>query len=362
MKKYLNNIKAEASHIRMSTAEKASMRAAIFGAASPVHVQKSPYVFLSFFSSHEVRMVMAGLLAFVLVGSGTASAAQGALPGDLLYPIKLSITEKVEAVLAPTVADKATFEMKLAERRIEEAQALAAEGRLDSGVAAELALNFDQHAEKAEKLASEVEASEPGTAEQIKTRLSSSLAVNGAVLQKIGRSSQNKITKEESLTLGTRVIARAEGPARVAATARTFAAPAAKSQSADSMSLAANETSNKGPEETQRSAANLQKKAAEELSTAKELFAVMASQLDATTTAQIKEQFAVADEGMSRGSTLLSVAFGEAQAHFAQVLRTSIKLQALLKAEQRFNNGILQGLINVSSGEGGPAGEGDGHN
>src|SRR3989344_6682558 len=120
MKKFLNNLKQEAQHIRMSDAEKFAMHARIFGEGQSLESpelrtvlgRRSPYVFMSY----HLRMTMAGLLLFVIAGTGTVSAAAGALPGDLLYPVKVAINEKVEVALAPTPAAKSEVQVRPAER------------------------------------------------------------------------------------------------------------------------------------------------------------------------------------------------------------------------------------------------------
>ena len=145
MKKFLNNLKAEASHIRMSTAERSSMKASIFGKVSPLPNTPSPF----FLFSYQFRMALAGLLVFVLAGIGTVSAAQGALPGDLLYPVKVSVNEKVEIALAPTPAAKVEVQVRLAERRIDEARELSVRGRLDDKTAKTLTDDFDEHSAQA---------------------------------------------------------------------------------------------------------------------------------------------------------------------------------------------------------------------
>ena len=131
------------------------MRARIFGALkgqsleSPelrtVLNRRSPYVFMSY----HMRMSLAGLLLFVLAGTSTVSAAQGALPGDLLYPVKVSINEKVEVALAPTPAAKAQVQVRLAERRVDEARELSVRGRLDEKTAKILTDDFDEHSAQA---------------------------------------------------------------------------------------------------------------------------------------------------------------------------------------------------------------------
>ncbi len=153
----LNNLKHEADNIRLTSAESSAMRARIFGEGQSLESpelrtvlgRRSPYVFMSY----HLRMTMAGLLLFVIAGTGTVSAAQGALPGDLLYPIKVSVNEKMEVALAPTPAARAQVQAKLAERRVDEAQTLASQGRLDKKTAETLTVDFDEHAAQAVALA-----------------------------------------------------------------------------------------------------------------------------------------------------------------------------------------------------------------
>mgnify|MGYP000751777214 CR=1 FL=1 len=361
MKKFLNNIKQEASHIRMSTAEKVAMQRAIFGALSPVPTTPSPY----FFFSYQFRMVFAGVMLFLV--AGTASAASGALPGDLLYPVKINVNEPLKVALAPSPAAKAAVHAELADARIEEAQALAAEGRLDGVVTEQLAANFDAHAQSAEDLATAVEPEDPAAAAQVKTKLASSLAVNGAVLRQIGKESADEDTKRESDSLGTRVIARAEGPARVAMSARAFAAPAPAAKfapetppSADpANSLQTMSFSASGDAETQAAAedrgaqkvaARLQQKGADALAAAKKLFAAGKAELDASSTLQIEKELSAADLHMSVGSEALGAArFEEAQSEFTEVLRISARLSALLVAQKKFDGGLLKALLSDDS-------------
>lgn len=362
MKKFLNNMKTEADAIRMTKAEKSAMLARILGAPSPMTVQKSPYVFLSFVT-HEVRMVMAGFMLFIVAGVGTVSAAAGALPGDVLYPVKLSINEKVEMALQADGASKVALEARLAERRVEEAQSLAVQGRLDAKAADTLAASFDVHAQNAQDLADALEGDEPGISEQVKTKLSASLAVHGAVLKTLGKGSASNTTKEQSDALGNRVIARAEGPV-VAMNARSFAAAAPSADivqlksatnatggapvamEAVSLMVASDTAVQVEDPLSQKKAARLQKKAAEAIADARELFNDTKQKLDATTTAQIEKSFADAETNMSAGAAALgSGSYALSQEHFMAAFQIGGKLEALLKAERRFDNGILRTLI-----------------
>lgn len=350
----LKNLKNEGLKARMTHEEKAAMRAAIFGAPSPVRPAQSPYVFLSVFS-YRTRMVLAGMMLFVLAGGGTASAAQAALPGDLLYPIKVSINEPIEVALASDVSAKAEVAVKLAERRVEEAQALAAKGTLEVSVAEELAANFDAHAAVAEELSAQVEEEDPGTAERVKAKLATSFSANAAVLKKLGRDSKNKNTETQSEAFGARVIARAEGPSASARSLMAFKAelaPAADpaqgsagSEQPTTMSMSADVVAPPVDAKSQKRMGALQEKAAEAL----EEVRVEMKQWkgDAETVAQVQNELSIADTHMAAGASLAGTQnYEAARVEFIKALKLAVRLEALLKAERRFDGGILKELIN----------------
>jgi len=74
--------------------------------------------------------IITGLLIVVLGGSSAAAAslAQSALPGDLLYPVKVNVNEGVSAALATTPEKKAAVALSRAEERIKELAALENRG------------------------------------------------------------------------------------------------------------------------------------------------------------------------------------------------------------------------------------------
>jgi len=69
-------------------------------------------------------LVFAVIVVLLLVGSGTIMAASSSLPGDTLYPIKTG-TEKVQAFFTRGNESKASFNIKLAQRRINELESLS---------------------------------------------------------------------------------------------------------------------------------------------------------------------------------------------------------------------------------------------
>jgi hypothetical protein len=74
-----------------------------------------------------VTTIIAAVLAISTLGGGTALAAQGSLPGDVLYGVKLG-TEKVGLIFADEAAD-AELWLKYADTRLEEIGALDEKGR-----------------------------------------------------------------------------------------------------------------------------------------------------------------------------------------------------------------------------------------
>ena len=99
------------------------------------------------------NLFLAILLAVGVVfggGGAAAYAAQDALPGDTLYPVKTAV-ESVEVALTTDPADRAALHMELAQERAAEIQALAAEGKTD--MIPEVVANMQKHMQEGEALA-----------------------------------------------------------------------------------------------------------------------------------------------------------------------------------------------------------------
>lgn len=102
--------------MRLSAAEKDSLWRSI-----DEYIQRQPPATLPSyrFLTHPLRYSLAGILAAMVL---TVSAAETALPGDLLYPIKVEVSEPLVSTLAPTNKTKAAIHSVLAERRLKEAE------------------------------------------------------------------------------------------------------------------------------------------------------------------------------------------------------------------------------------------------
>ena len=129
-----------ARQARLSALEKRAMRAQLEAfmstqlvraehLARPLGQRSNPFRPFPAFS-FLLKPLPLALLILLLVGVGTASAAENALPDSPLYPIKIHLNEPLRRSLARSPEAKADVEVSLAVRRLDEAKALAAAGKL----------------------------------------------------------------------------------------------------------------------------------------------------------------------------------------------------------------------------------------
>ena len=79
--------------------------------------------FTAFRLQHFSALMVASLV--LVVGVGTSAASERALPGDILYPVKVTFNEEIRSLLADSGESKAAWELARTERRIDEGSELA---------------------------------------------------------------------------------------------------------------------------------------------------------------------------------------------------------------------------------------------
>jgi len=131
--------------ITLSREEKAAVLARLLEHVEqhPAHIVSPWMVYVSRF---RFETAMAAVLVMILAGGSVTFAAEGALPGDLLYPVKLNITEPLQGALISGDLPKARFEAQKTIRRLEEVETLAAQGRLDQVTVQTIQTNFEKSA------------------------------------------------------------------------------------------------------------------------------------------------------------------------------------------------------------------------
>jgi hypothetical protein len=384
MNNFFTQFKDRARVTRLSHDEKQAMRvqlynyveqnpAGAFGIPADKAYTPVPSTFY-FFSPRY--LVPIALLLVVGLGSGTAFAAQSALPGNPLYAVKIHVNEAVQTALATTPEAKAEVNAQLATTRLEEAESLASTGELNAAATAQLAGNFAAHAEAAQANTSDVESNDPGTAAQLGAQFNGALAAHSAILAQIGNDSKSDETMQNSNSLALQVTQEAEHGKRnddgsaiaiaidtsalvppVATTSttttapsngariRTFAAATTTATTSTGKAKGKNANNNANPSDA-KIAASLGAQASTTLAAVAADFAALKPSLNANTSAQVATQiagmqttFAVATAELAAGNTSGAVQ------DFAAVVRMSVKLDAYLKAGKKFNWVLLTGLL-----------------
>ena len=368
----LNNLKQEAQNIRLSSSEKVTMRANIFSMADASKRASLARVRVaSSYSWFSVRFAAPlALLLVVALGGSTAYAAQGALPGGILYPVKIYVNEQVQGALAVSDEAKVSFHTSIAETRLKEAQTLASQGKLDATTSAQIESNLDEHIAQADTIAATIAAKDPAAGIVASVNLDSLLAAQGSILASLGSGSSDEATKENSDVIAQTVLARGNGDSSGAVVVAIKTAGIAPSAEAVSLSVSQNATSDAtiAPSEgvyamsvmktaapsaittaaqassTQKIALQLQKNATSELSDAHQEFADTKTSLDATTTAKVTAQLADLDKSMQDGAAQVAAAdYVTARTTFTDIIRQSIELSAFIDASKTYKKDFVRG-------------------
>ncbi len=151
-----------------------------------------------------VALALALVLAVILGGGGVVKAAQGSLPGDVLYPVK-QVQEKVELALALTPEQRVMERLEQAQRRLQEAQALAAQGE---AVPPEV---LAQAAQALETAMEEVQALSPQGVERAMTEVQRTQEVLQRVAQQVPAQAQPAMAQvQERVQQARQVLERVE--------------------------------------------------------------------------------------------------------------------------------------------------------
>lgn len=105
-----------------------------------------PPLFVRFLSLRSLASL--SVIGVIVAGSTVSYAAESALPGDFLYPIKVNITEPIRGSLTFSARSQADWHVTLAGRRLEEGERLIAAGQLSDATRGQITLRFEQHAKE----------------------------------------------------------------------------------------------------------------------------------------------------------------------------------------------------------------------
>jgi hypothetical protein len=117
---------------------------------APVPARKAiPSPFFSYGSFSRIGTSVLAFAVLLLVGgTGAAYAAEGSVPGNTLYPVKVSVIEPLQGALITSAKGQATWHANLASRRLEEATKLAVADKLDPSTQEYLQAKFNTEVTK----------------------------------------------------------------------------------------------------------------------------------------------------------------------------------------------------------------------
>lgn len=161
-----------------------------------------------------IPMPIAVILLSVMVGAGTLFAAESSIPGDILYPVKVRVTETLRAKLTTDAEARADWEIERAGRRAMEAEELTAEGELNVEARARVEEQIDAHLETAHSVAEELEAKgNTNASERVESNIEQYLEAKATVLENLG------IDLDEEIESDVEAEADAEASSEVEASA-----------------------------------------------------------------------------------------------------------------------------------------------
>lgn len=147
---------------------------------------------LSFVPSMAILLIL-----MVLIGGGVSAGAEKALPGDVLYPVKVGLNEEVRGWFSVSEEAKANWEIERAQRRLEEAETLASEGSLDLEARENIEANFEAHADRVRGRIDKFESKENfKAAADVSSKFETSLKVHHRILNRLTVETEDEVKKE----------------------------------------------------------------------------------------------------------------------------------------------------------------------
>lgn len=159
----------------------------------------------------QSRLMPAMLVALLVVSTsaGVSYAAESALPGDTLYPVKVSINEEIVSALMLSQQARVEWLARLAERRLQEASILTSQGRFDAQTSKEVALRFAAHTSALKAETEALEINDPAAAAQVSAEAATNLEAHEAILARLAVEQDMSSSDATELVGQVRVAAKA---------------------------------------------------------------------------------------------------------------------------------------------------------
>ncbi len=294
--------------------------------------------------------------------------------------------------LAFSTEDKIKFHTEVAQARLEEAEVLASQNRLDAKASATIELSLDSHLSQREELTTKLDEEHPGASNHVAVQLNSSITAHGDVLLALGSGSSSSTTRTNSDAIASKVrFSRNAGATVTLATAKATSAEAMPmapepqafgvslmsaedtsvaqdaapttsehTQNANSRSYSKENAASNANKQSraEKEALSFEKRATTSLETLKHSVEAIRAHVDEDVEAKLDARLARISSFITRGKEAMSEKDFEAAAdNFNEALDREATLSTFISANQKFNNGILGNLLGNDSRWGGDEGE-----
>jgi Domain of unknown function (DUF5667) len=130
----------------------------------------------------QLALVVVMLACLVMGGSGIAYAAQGSLPGDQLYPVKLGL-EQAELAVTLSDAQDVRLHTQFSQRRLAEIEALINDSRFNE--IEQAVTNYQNHVNQASSLLTQLASQNPQVAKELAVELEQTFARQAILLNRL---------------------------------------------------------------------------------------------------------------------------------------------------------------------------------
>lgn len=197
MKKFSEQLKKRADQIRLRADERHELRERLLaymeyhplqtgGRSTRRLMSPRKTISISLNGWMVGKMLGASMVFFLVV---IPTLAEKALPGEILYPVKVRFNEELRGALSSSPYAKIEWETERLERRLAEARLLADAGKLTPDAEAEVTRAIKQHSDAAKQGIADMRQSDSEEAAIAEITLASALEVQSEVLGKQGEES-----------------------------------------------------------------------------------------------------------------------------------------------------------------------------
>ena len=194
MKRFSEQLKKKSETIRLRASEKAELQSRIVAfmeyhplpaavKATPVPKSKvvlEPYSLITLPRRYIQTFMGAAVLLLVV---GVPALAENAIPGDILYPVKVNVTEEIRSTLSTNSYEKVVWETTRLERRVAEARLLAQAGKLTPEAEANVLAAVQVHSDEAKRQIESLRATDADGAALAQLTFATALDVQSSVLK-----------------------------------------------------------------------------------------------------------------------------------------------------------------------------------